>query len=92
MSEPFVSKKVSRWLERLPGARVIIEADSVELCAREAREVEPDPGRYVSRDNVPEAMRDAVLSELVDEMALWEANGWEYEESEFVRELLRVRG
>lgn len=75
-----ISAKVERWLERHDGARLIVTSDSVELCARELRgELTTDTARYVSRDNVRPAEREAMLSEMVDEMALWEANGWEYE-------------
>lgn len=72
--------KVESWLERHAGARLIVSSNSVELCCRELRsERTTDSGRYVSRDNVSAAQREAVLSEMVDEMALWEANGWKYE-------------
>jgi hypothetical protein len=72
------SAKVERWLERHAGARLIITSNSVELCARVLlNEPTSDKGRY--RENVSAAEREAMLSEMVDEMAIWEANGWEYE-------------
>jgi hypothetical protein len=72
--------KVERWLQRHDGARLVVSSDSVELCCRELRsELTTDSSRYVSRENVSAAQREAVLSEMVDEMAIWEANGWEYE-------------
>jgi len=68
-------EKVERWLLDHPGARVIVNANSVELCARELHGLSSDPCRYMYQDAGP-GERSAALSELVNDMLHWEVDDW----------------
>lgn len=79
MAELCLPEKVERWLMNHPGARVIVDSDSVELCARQLVELPSDPFRYMGRD-VERGGRSAALLELVDDMLHWEVDDWRYED------------
>ena len=83
LREPAISW-LHDWLDDHPGARFVVTSQEIELCARELQDLEEDSDRYVSRElhSHDEEHRSAVVVEMLTEMKVWEATGWQYDDEE----------
>jgi hypothetical protein len=76
-STKFASRKLIAWLDAHPGARFIMTASTVELCARNLDGRERDNQRFVDSE-LP--LIASELAGMVDEMEEWERKHFSDEE------------
>lgn len=78
-----IPASVVQWLETHKGAKLVLEARTIELCARKLYGWPEDDDRAVSCDgqNIEDVLGWA--NDLVEQMLDWELDNWEYSDEEF---------